>query len=380
MVSDVESIGCRILLVVPTHFSFANRAQENRIETHRIRLDLRRSRAVTPPARIMVDQSRSAISSTKDETVRSDLLYVVCTVSNPIMWKSRIRLYREFEQHMLESGVKLTTVEIVYGDRASELSCDPGVDHIRIPANGHALAWNKESALNLGIARLPVDAKYIATIDADVRFHHKCWAARTVHALQHYHVVQPWGDCYDLGPDGEHLEHHVSFCRQFHEGRPIKQGPNLPGAPYKFSHPGYAWAYTRQALEWVGGLVDTAALGAADHHMAMALIGRVGDSIHGKTTDAYKAPLYRWQHRAIQHIGMNIGFVAGTISHGFHGTKTKRAYVDRWEILVKHAFDPTTDLKRSTYGLIELAGNKPALGHDIDRYFHRRSEDANTAD
>lgn len=311
--------------------------------------------------------------------MRSELLHVVCTVSNPIMWKSRIRLYQEFERHMLESGVNLTTVEVIFGDRTSELSCDPAVSHIRIPANGHALAWNKESALNIGISRLPPEAKYIATLDADIRFHKPDWAVRTVNALQHYHVVQPWGDCYDLGPDGDHLQLHASFCRHFHEGKPIKQGVNA-SSYYQFAHPGYAWAYTRQALEWVGGLVETAALGAADHHMAMALIGKVGDSIHGKMTDAYRMPLVEWERRATKHIASNIGYVPGTISHGFHGGKAKRGYVDRWEILVRHAFDPTIDLKRNTFGLIELAGNKPALRHDIDRYFRRRMEDANTTE
>jgi hypothetical protein len=155
------------------------------------------------------------------------------------------------------------------------------------------------------------------------------------------------------------------------------QGPNA-GQGYEFGHPGYAWAYTRQALEWVGGLIETAALGAADHHMAMALVGKVRDSIPGNLMGAYAAPLLRWQSRALHHIGQNIGYVPGTIEHAWHGSKDKRYYVDRWQILSRWNFDPTTDLKRNTFGVLELAGNKPGLRRDLDRYFRARDEDANS--
>jgi hypothetical protein len=274
---------------------------------------------------------------------------------------------------MLDSGVHLTVVECAFGDRPFDCDGTDGVLHV--PVRAKTLVWTKENLLNLGIARTP--GRYIATIDADVRFRKPGWASETVHALQQYDVVQPWSDCYDLGPDDDHLDTHRSFCRLVHEKQPIVQGPNAIGS-YRFGHPGYAWAYTRQALEWVGGLVETAALGAADHHMALALIGRVGESIPGNMTGGYKAPLYRWQNAAVRHVGGNIGYVPGTIEHLWHGRKDKRAYVSRWDILARHGFDPVTDLKRNTWGVIELAGNKPELRRDIDLYFRSRDEDSNS--
>jgi hypothetical protein len=310
--------------------------------------------------------------------MRADLLHAVTAISNPVRWQSRIRLYREFEQHMLASGVKLTTVECTFGDRPSECAGNPNVNYVHVKANAGALVWNKESLLNIGISRLPVDAKYILTADADINFRAKNWASETVHALQQYPVVQPFSDCYDLGPHGEHIDLHRSFCRLVHEDKPIVQGPNAVNGPYRFGHPGYAWAWTRQALEWVGGLVETAGLGAADHHMAMALIGRVDDSIPGNISQGYKTPLRQWQQRAMQHIGRNVSYVPGTIEHSFHGDKAKRAYVDRWQLLIRNGFDPGTDLKRNTFGVIELAGNKPRLRHDIDRYLRSRDEDVSS--
>jgi len=302
--------------------------------------------------------------------VRADLLHVVTCIANPIRWASRIALFHRFAAHVLAAGAHLTVVECAYGDRPFACDAVAGAAHIGVRAR--TMLWVKENLLNIGIARLPQDWKYVAWIDADITFRHPDWAAETVHALQLYDIVQPWSDCYDLGPNGEHLQAYRSFCRQYVDNRPL--GPNC----YPFAHPGYAWAATRQALEHVGGLIDTAVLGAADHHMAMALAARVRESVPGQISDGYLRPLLQWQGRAQQHIAGNIGYVPGTVEHSWHGAKERRAYIDRWNILVRNQFDPALDLKRNVWGMWELAGNKPRLRREIDAYFHARNEDANT--
>jgi hypothetical protein len=273
---------------------------------------------------------------------------------------------------MLDSGVNLTVVECAYGERPFELADRPHIRHIGVRAR--SLVWVKECLLNIGITRLPEAAKWIAWIDADVEFRRKTWAADTVHALQQYDVIQPWSDCYELGPQGQHSEHHVSFCGQWWHQKPIAPG-------YQNAHCGYAWAASRRALGWLGLLIESAPLGAADHHMALALIGKVNSFIPGNLNDAYMKMLYRWQARALHHINKNIGFLHGcTIEHHWHGRKIDRRYWDRWKILLKHGFNPETDLKKNSFGVIELAGNKPSLSRDIDNYFRSRSEDANVMD
>jgi hypothetical protein len=300
--------------------------------------------------------------------MRADLLHVVTVMANPVRWESRLRLYRQFEQHMLESGVHLTTVECALGDRPFELD-NPHVNHVKV--RHKTLLWNKENLLNLGIAHLPHDWKYVATNDADIMFRRPDWACETVHALQQYAVIQPWSDCYDLGPHGEHVQHHRSFCRQYHHGCLNDR------CDYDTAHPGYAWAYTRRALEETGGLIETASLGAGDRHMSFALIGCVDKQIAPGITEGYKRPLFHWQKLALQHINRNIGYLPGTLEHFWHGRKQARKYWERWQILVKHKFDPAIDLKRNTYGVLELAGNKPGLAHALDHYFRERDEDGN---
>jgi len=314
--------------------------------------------------------------------MRADLLHVVTVLANPLRWQSRLKLHQQFEQHMLDSGVRLTTVECAYGERPFELAPNPAINRVQVRAK--TLVWNKENLLNVGISRLPTDWKYVAWIDGDVAFRKPSWASDAVHALQQYEIIQPWSDAYDLGPNDEHLQAHVSFCRQFFSDQPVvPDGPKFwkfDGGRYGYPHSGYAWCATRQAIEWLGGLIETGVLGAGDHHMALALVGHVMNSVPHGVTDGYIRPLVQWQARAQQHINRNIGFLWGTLEHQWHGRKADRKYVDRWHIITHNKFDPDYDLKRNSFGCLELAGNKPQLTHDIDLYFRARNEDANTID
>jgi len=150
------------------------------------------------------------------------LLHVITAVSNPLRLKSRIKLYRAFEAHMVASGVQLTVVECAYGKRDYECADTPGVRHIQVRAK--SLVWAKENLINIGIARACQDdseARYFGVFDADIYFRSPTWAADTVHALQIYDVIQPWSTAYDLGPKGEHIAAHTSFCKQLFLGAPV---------------------------------------------------------------------------------------------------------------------------------------------------------------
>lgn len=311
--------------------------------------------------------------------MRADLLHVVTAVANPIRWESRIRLARDAISEWVADGAKVTVVECAYGARPWDLADMPGIHHV--PVRARTLVWNKECLLNIGIARLPESAHYIGTFDADIHFRKRGWAAETVHALQLYPVVQPWSDAYDLGPNDDHMQAHKSFCNQYANGQPVV--PHRPafwkydGGPYDYPHSGYAWAWTRKALDDVGGLIEVGAMGSGDHHMALALVGAASSSVPNDTHPSYLAAIDRWQARAQIHINRKLGYVPGTIEHAFHGSKAKRGYISRWDMFVKHGFNPDVDLKRNSFGIIEFAGNKPELERAFDHYLRGREEDAN---
>ena len=317
--------------------------------------------------------------------MRSDTLHIVTAVANPIRWKSRIALARSAVTRLARRAERRRhLVECAYGGRPYELADLASARVTHVPVRATTLAWNKENLLNIGICRLPADAAFIGTFDADIAFRKPGWANEAIAALDLYPVVQPWQNAYDLGPNDSHLQTHTSFASLWHGGKPVvAMGPNFwkfQGGPYDYSHSGYAWAWQRRALDLIGGLFEDAGMGSGDHVMALALVGAADRSFPGEVAQAYRKAVMTWQARALTHVNLKLGFVPGTIEHSWHGSKTRRAYVDRWDMFLRHGFDPSTDLKRNTTGVIEFAGNKPALEQAFDRYLRSREEDGNLAD
>ncbi|MGB6326668.1 MAG: hypothetical protein WBG11_13110 [Methylocella sp.] len=313
----------------------------------------------------------------------NDTLHVVTVIANPIRWKSRVAIARAAVVDWLrEPNVQVTVVECAYGERDYDLA-DLG-EHMRVahvPVRATTLAWSKENCLNIGISRLKHDAKYIGTFDADIHFRKPGWAMETIHALQLYPVVQPWKTAYDLGPNDDHIQAHTSFASVFHGGKPVirKQVAewNYYGGKYDFPHPGFAWAWTRDALDGIGGLFEMGGMGSGDHHMALGLAGLSGHSMPEGINGNYCEAVKTWESRAIAAVNYKLGFVPLTIEHRWHGDKKRRGYESRWTIFVEHQFDPRADLKRNTYGVLEFSGNKPELERMFDNYLRNREEDSN---
>ena len=312
-----------------------------------------------------------------------DKLYVVTAISNPVRYASRYKLYEQFAKHMQDSGVELYTIEMAFGTRPFAITDSSNPRHIQVRSSSEL--WHKENLLNVAISRLPIDWKYVAWVDADVAFTRSDWASETVHSLQHYKVVQLFSHAQDLGPDYQPMMTHTGFIYNYLNFGLTKEwiGPcpdesvsNVGG------HPGYAWAATRDAFDHLGGLIDYAILGAADRHMACALVNRVEDSFfhssepEGEMTEAYKSLLYQWQDRAARYVDGNIGYVKGTLYHYWHGSKRSRGYENRWKILRDNQFDPIKDLKKDSQGLLMFGSDKPLLRDQIRAYFRSRNEDS----
>lgn len=313
-------------------------------------------------------------------------LYVVTVVFNPERFRTRWKLYKDCEKRVKEAGGVLFTCEVAYGDREFVLDA-PEDDPMRLLQlrTNHEL-WVKENALNLLIQRVAAydqNFQAVMTLDADCNFARDDWADETLHALQHYDIVQPWSEADDLTDQYEHHQRHHSFVFSWLHNEPM---PDEPGYYYYYNgptdkkvvtwHPGFAWAYRRHALEKLGGLIDIGILGSGDSHMAKSLIGRGETSIHPRISTAYRNHILRWQGYATEHIKQNIGYVPGLILHHWHGPKVKRRYRDRWKILVENKFNPLEDIKRDVQGLWQLCGNKPLLRDQLREYFQQRDEDA----
>ena len=315
--------------------------------------------------------------------MNSETLHIVTAISNPIRWKSRILAARAaIVDWLREPNVHVTIVEAAHGARdydLADLGEDMRVTHV--PVRATTLSWSKENCLNIGISRLPHDAKYIGTFDADIQFRKSGWAAEAIHALQLYPVIQPWKTAYDLGPNDDHLQTHVSFASCHHRGKPVApKGQKFwkhNGGCYDYPHSGFAWCWVREILDRIGGLFELGGMGSGDHHMALGLAGLADASFPAGIGGAYRDAVKLWEARALVHVNRKIGYVPGTIEHRWHGDKRRRAYISRWDMFIAHQFNPHIDLKRNSYGVLEFSGNKPDLERMLDNYLRNREEDSN---
>lgn len=304
-----------------------------------------------------------------------EILHVIGVVSNPIRWHSRYRLAREWIVEMEKThNIKVYVVEADYKDRHFEVTdkCNPR--HLQV--HSHSEIWLKENLINLGVKHLlPKNWKYMAWVDMDVHFRDPNWATKALHALQHYHIIQPWSHATDLDFHGGIHGTYTSFGYLSAHGLPMWKSKDCPG--YTYAHTGFAWACTRYFYENVEKLLDFCIIGASDHHQAWACINKVRWAIHQGMCDDYYRECEDWQRKAYRACSGVVGYSSGRIEHHFHGPKTKRFYWDRWNILIKNKFNPKTDLAYNGSGVLTLSGsNKYKLEHDIMRYNRSRCEDS----
>jgi hypothetical protein len=313
-----------------------------------------------------------------------DRLYVVTMLENPLRWRSRYWNYWMFERECEAAGAILYTAEIAFGDRHFEVTQAGNPRHLQLRTT-HEI-WHKENALNLLIQRLPAEAKYVAWIDADVKFSRPDWAQETVQLLQHYDVLQMFSHAQDVGPNYEPLTTTPGFLYKWVTDRPSPHDPafmeQVPAYGYysvhsgKFWHPGFAWAARRSSLESVGMLIDHAILGQGDWHMASALVGQVQRSLYSGYSPAYIQLCEEWQARAEKYIRRNVGYLPGLVNHLFHGAKRNRSYDLRWRFLAQSGYDPTLDLKKDWQGLHQLTDRSILLRDGLRQYATMRNEDS----
>lgn len=305
--------------------------------------------------------------------------HVVTIISNPIRYQSRYDLYGIFSEDIERKGAQLWTIEMQTGARLQKVTEKSNPRHIQTWASAlPGELWHKENLINLAIQQLTIqcpDWRYVAWVDADCKFEPNA-IHETAQRLQHFDVVQMWSHAIDLGPNQEQVgSTHTSYMYAHWHDIEIRGSQSYT----KGGHPGFAWAARREAVNRLGGIPDFAILGSGDRHFCTAMVGRVHESVHGDMHPSYHRHLNIFQDRAEKNIRRNVGYVPGVIRHLWHGKKSNRGYASRWQILVRHQFNPDTDIKRDVSGLWQLVSETPrqlALRDDMRKYFRARNEDS----
>lgn len=306
-------------------------------------------------------------------------LHVVTSLFNPWRYQTRGQHYQRFRNHVKNTKMcELYVGELAFGRRPFEYTSghhaviDDGETH-EFQFRTDQELWHKERMLNRLVQELPNDWEYMAWVDADLQFARDDWALETVHLLQHYDVVQMFSHSQNLDSHfGVHRmeEPRLGFVYSWEHG--IKPKYAYYGG-FQHGHPGFAWAFRREAFEKLGGFMDIAVLGAGDLHMALSMTGQYEPL--GYASPGYTRALETWDGRCQEFIKRNVGYVPGLVNHYYHGSRRARKYNERWQILQKHGYDPELDLKLDSQGLYQWTSRCPDLEYDIRRYFATRHED-----
>lgn len=313
-------------------------------------------------------------------TPRAQQLHVVTSHFNPRRFRSRVRNYEAFAGYVKCSGAVLHTVEVAFGDRPFEVTDPSDPCHLQLRTSSEL--FHKERSQKLLVQRacqMHPEIRYLASIDADVTFSNPRWAAECVEMLQHFHVLQMFSQAVNLGPKHEVLATYKGFIRQWRDTGRLCWNDGTRKDPYDLqNHPGFAWGYTRWALDQLGGFFDLCIAGSGDTHMAAALCGDWRWAFPAQLrAGSYGQALANWARRADRSIEGNVGCMDGTVFHQFHGRSKERGYNTRYELLIRHGFDPVVDLQDDVQGNLAWSGFNPALQDALRRSLAARNEDVN---
>ena len=308
-----------------------------------------------------------------------DKLHVIIVVSNPCLYARRYILAREFMKRMDcdETNIILYVVEFAYGNQKFIITDKNNKRHLQLRVT--TPIWHKENMINCGVkALLPPKWKAFAWIDADIEFESTTWALDTLKVLNgSKDIVQLFSHALDMDKHKKTMTIFSSFGYQYSHNK------TYGGKGPEYWHPGFAWACTRKAYEKMGGIYEYGILGSADNIMALSLIGNGLKALDPKSTDGYKQTVIDFQNNVKN---LRLGYIPGVIKHHFHGAKKNRKYTERWQILVKHLYDPLEHLNIDKTNVMSNNVNKyhvllpsskcpKELVSDIYHYFEERNED-----
>jgi hypothetical protein len=239
---------------------------------------------------------------------------------------------------------------------------------------GSSVMFHKENLWQILATRIPAQYSKLAFLDGDILLGDtQAWAARTSALLEDFHILQAlscvnFQDCASTidsacAAPSTTSQPLLVACRSI-RSEPFDKGMAYPS-------PGYGIAVRRAWLRDVGGLVQTAVVGAGD----LFMLGGLCATEHMRSSEAYhKSPfahedVERFLQRA-RVLHTRLGYVPHAGLHLFHGSRSSRQYSSRHDLM---AGLQRSDLRANKAGLLEF--EDPRWSSTMRKYFSQRLED-----
>ncbi len=315
--------------------------------------------------------------------MRNDLLHIIVPHFNLNKVQAHKRLRLEFLERYKNCGAPIYVVELALGEHGFEVTDPDNPRHLQIRTHT-GVPWIKENLINLGIRKLiPQDAKYVAWVDGDITFMNPNWVQDTLRELQHAPVLQMFSECIDIGPSSQAVpgeRGQDDYIREsFGKVHVHKNRIWNPNEGYTKEHCGFAWAARLSFLKMLdhfNPLIDYSVVGSADWQMACCFSGHFEKAYHGNIHSAYRARIESLFKKCELHLGHDLSYIPGLITHGWHGNKKNRKYISRWQMLIDHKFDPDVDLVYREDGLLHFSGRNKPLELALRDHSRSKNEDS----
>lgn len=281
-------------------------------------------------------------------------------------------------------GLPTLIVELAFGDAPFRIPLTVADRVLQLRST--CVLWHKERLLNLGIAALPAECRFVTWLDGDVLFENDQWVNETIARLDQHPVVQPfervtWTDAEGASPAPGTAPGGVG---EGHEllgmGRVLAEASDRPHtlADYvRHGHTGFGWSARREVIEQ-HGLYDGAIVGGGDYVNAHIFAANAdflaGRNLYARLlTEPQRADIRRWGLPLAEEIAGDIGWTPGRVTHLYHGPSSGRRYTERQALLREDRFDPVADLARDDSGCWRWNSDKPRLHQRVHDYFFARA-------
>ena len=304
-------------------------------------------------------------------------LWAICCYFNPVGYRRRVENYRHFRSNL---NVPLITVELGYDGRF-DLGQDAAEIHIRVDSQD--VMWQKERLLNIALEYLPDDCAYFAWLDADVVFDDVNWAAKSIEALQRYPLIQPFDRVFESTPANPANSvnpvntqgHSLAYIYSSGTDMSTLLSGNMR---IKGCNGGLAWVARREVFA-TDAFYDTCIMGSGNRAMLCAAFGQEQYAVsYLQMPAAWEAHYREWAQRHRQQVGGDVGYIAGSVTHLWHGDLRDRAYKSRHREFREYQFDPNVDIMLDDSGCWRWSTDKAQMQDYVSRYFYQRREDGAT--
>ncbi len=300
---------------------------------------------------------------------------------NPMQYGNKYENYRLFRDESKRQGLNLIAVELAFDDDPFVLKKDRDAE-ILINMRGvreKNNMWQGERLFNIGLGHLPDACDKACWLDCDIVFKNGSWIAETSRLLEKYVVVQPFKQAGRL-PKGIYDLNEREFG-QLAIG--IEENQRCPGHVYKAvsgikgsSATGFVWA-ARKAFLRTHLLYEHMLFGGGDSIMARSFMNDKLPEvpIRAFSTDAMRADQDSYASRVYRETRGSVYYTDGAVLHLWHGNEADKLKYFRHKILQFFHFDPSSDIRVGSNGLLEWSSDKPEFHEAVGEYYRIRNEE-----